>query len=267
MANLNVINASVEVQAQEVKGSQEPKAMVQSRLVYYVSRLKETRKGVQIRLGEYVRKGDDMTDIKALATLHMKHKFLSGMPAAFVTANGTFWSTDRKEKDQFIGIQLNFTDAQMLTIEKQLTEGIKAEWMNPPKKDSGVSDLRGYQLHVNLKPGAMARIQMENNDVKMGKENLILEPSEVESITVVTADNDNYAHRGHQVQFDAFVETFFNSAEENTAKTPEQVKALLSRLHADAKEGRNVKNRYRRGNKAMEASQAETKVTTTEEMG
>ena len=263
---INVINASnIEVQAQEVKGSQEPKAMVQSRLVYYVSRFK-ARKGGQVRLGEYGAV-NDLGEVKALATLHLKYAFLSGLPAAMVTSKGTHWSMDRTEDAGFMSIQVNFSPAQMMQLEKQLTEEIKGLWSNPPKDANMKSELRGYQIHVTLKSGAMARIQMENNDYKEGKENLILDPSEVESVEVVTAESEVYARRGHQVGFDAYVETFFKSAEDNIAQTPEQVKALLGRLHADASAGKNVKNRYCRGNKAAEAGAAETKVTTTEEMG
>ncbi len=245
--------------------STEPKTMVQSRLVFYVSRYKSTKQG-QIRLGEYGGMGDDGV-VKALATLHMKHSFLSGMPAAFVTPAGTHWSIDRTDDAGFMSLQLNFSPAQLQGLEKQLTEEIKGIWSNPPKDANFKSELRGYQIHVILKAGAMARIQLENNDYKQGKENLILDPSEIEAVEIVTAESEYYARRGHQVEFDAFVETFFKPADENVAKTKEDVKALLSRLHKDADEGKNVKNRYRRGNKAAQAGANEaTKVTTSEEM-
>lgn len=266
MSNIN--QAAINLEAQEVKGTQEPKGIVLTRLVYYVSRFK-ARKGGQVRLGEYG-SVNDSGEVKALATLHLKYAFLSGLPAAMVTAKGTHWSIDRSEDAGFMSIQVNFSPAQMMQLEKQLTEEVKTLWSNPPKDSNLKSELRGYQIHVVLKAGAMARIQMENNDYKEGKENLILDPSEVESVEVVTAESEVYARRGHQVGFDAYVETFFKSAEDNIAQTPEQVKALLDRLHADASAGKNVKNRYRRGAQAAKAGSSEateTKVTTTEEMG
>ena len=268
MSNLNVINASVvNVEAYEVNSASSASEanVVQSRLVYYVSRFK-ARKGGQVRLGEYGGVNES-GELKALATLHLKYAFLSGLPAAMVTAKGTHWSMDRTEDAGFMSIQVNFSPAQMMQLEKQMTEEVKGIWSNPPKDANMKSELRGYQIHVVLKAGAMARVQMENNDYKEGKENLILDPSEVESVEVVTAESEVYARRGHQVSFDAYVETFYKSAENNVAQTPEQVKALLGRLQADASAGKNVKNRYRRGNKAAEAGAAETKVTTTEEMG
>lgn len=250
--------SSSTVNVEVVKSAQ---VNAQSRLVFYVSRFKST-KGGQIRLGEYG--GMDANGVvKALATLHLKYGFVSGMPAAFVTPTGTFWSMDRKEDAGFMNLQVNFSPAQMQGLEKQLTEEIKSSWSNPPKDANFKSELRGYQIHVTLKPGAMARIQLENNDYKQGKENITLDPSEVESIQIVTGESEFYARRGHQVEFDAFVETFFAKAEDNVAKTTEEVKALLGRLHADASEGKGVKNRYRRGNKAAEAV---AKVTSTEEM-
>lgn len=268
MAQFNFANnqssaSTVTVESTEIKA--EPKTMVQSRLVFYVSRFK-ARKGGQVRLGEYGAV-NDLGEVKALATLHLKFGFLSGLPAAMVTSKGTHWSMDRTEDAGFMSIQVNFSPAQLQGLEKQLTEEIKGIWSNPPKDANFKSELRGYQIHVILKAGAMARIELENNDYKQGKENLILDPSEIEAVEIVTADSEHYARRGHQVEFDAFVETFFKPADENVAKSKEDVKALLSRLHEDASAGKNVKNRYRRGNKAAEAAQAETKVTTTEEMG
>lgn len=265
MSNLNASNSTVEVIAQEVKGTQESEVKVQSRLVYYVSRFK-TRKGGQIRLGEYG-SVNDSGEVKALATLHIKYAFISGLPAAMVTPKGTHWSMDRTEDAGFLSIQVNFSPAQMMQLEKQLTEEVKNLWSNPPKDGNFKSELRGYQIHVVLKTGAMARIQIENNDYKEGKENLILDPSEVKSVEIVTAESEVYARPGDQVALDAYIETFFKSATNNIAQTPEQVKALLSRRHAEASAGKNVKNRYCRGNKAAEASAAETKVTTTEQMG
>jgi hypothetical protein len=219
------------------------------RLVYYISRYK-SRKGGQLRLGEYG--GMSETGyVKSFATYNVKFQFLSGLFAAYENSKGEkFWSRDRAEgaEEVFFGVTINFSDSQVRLLHSQIEE-LKEKMSKPPKNEQGRSELKGFQLQVELTPKAMGNLTLAMNDGKGRKagntfltEEFSIPPSGVKKVSIVTQEEDNYFRGGAQVSLDDFVQARCKAEHSQAPKGPEATKAFLDKLHAQAKEGKTSKN-------------------------
>lgn len=247
----------IDVDYMEVSGA--PK------LVYYISRFRE-KKGGQLRLGE-TRFEEATGEIRALATMHFKHSFINGMPAAFVDENGdTYWTVNRKGKNMFFSILVNLPEVMIEKFKEgfQKDEKLLEKFMNPPKNQKMISDLRGYQLHISLQPEAMARFNVVDDDYKTGAEQLSIDPSEVLGIEIVTKDQEAFLRKGVQISMGAYFRVRCEAEKKSVPKTAEETAEYLESLH---KSGRVTKDRRKGRNKgAQEAAQSGSGSTTTIEM-
>lgn len=237
-----------------------------SKLVYYISRVREKKAGLQMRLGE-TRFEEATGEIKALATLHFKHGFVSGMPAAFVDGDGnTYWTVNRKGEKMFFSILINIPDVLIEKLEKELKQDDKLmeRLKNPPKNQNMVSDLRGYQLHITLHPDAMARFNVIDDDFKTGGEQLSVDPSEIKALEIVTKDQEAFLRKGVQISMGAFFQVRCEAENNAVPKTEEETRYYLESLH---KSGKVTKDRRKGRNKAaQEAAESGSGSTTTIEM-
>lgn len=233
------------------------------KLVYYISRVREKKAGLQMRLGE-TRFEEATGDIKALATMHFKYSFVSGMPAAFVDGEGnTYWTVNRKGKNMFFSILVNLPEVMSEKLETELKQDEKLleKFMNPPKNQKMISDLRGYQLHISLQPEAMARFNVVDDDYKTGAEQLSVDPSEVISIDIVTKDQEAFLRKGVQISMDAYFQVRCEAEKNAVPKTAEETREYLESLH---KSGRVTKDRRKGRNKgAQEAAESGASGTST----
>lgn len=250
---------NVNTAAEQTQQTQNELQVTNPVLVYYISRSRDRSKvgkGIQLRLGEYGGM-NDMGEVKALATLHTKYAFLSGMPAAYKSETGnTFWTNkEGRNDDTFFSVQVNFSAVQMQEIESKIEE-VGETLSKPPKNEQGRSQLRGYQLQVTLTPGAMARFNIVDDNFKVDKEEVIIDPSEVVSVKVVTFQEDGYLRSGHQIGVTQYFEVRCKAQHVQAPKTTEETREFLASLHKDPESKARKDRRNGRSKKAAKEGAA-----------
>jgi hypothetical protein len=198
-------------------------------MLFYISRVKLNKEGNvhQIRCGEYVGKGDG--EIKALATVHFQHEFLSGIPSYYLIGEGVYKTPDSKPGEAKNNWTINFTSSLMEKLMKQVNSH-KEGLAKPPKDENGKSLLKGYQLIIWFKEDAVLSFKPEDKGFGGSSskwEKWTIDPSEVESIELVTSSSNEWISTGTRV----LVETAYESlglipVAGNTVTTLEGLKAL-----------------------------------------
>lgn len=235
-------------------------------LMFYISRGRLVKGKYQLRLGEY----GGLTDagvVKALATAHLGWGFISGMFNTYRDDEGNLYrSVERNEEDKelsstFFSAQINLAPGHVSALEGQLSEEIKEIFGKPPKDEKGNSALKGYQLQVDLVKGAMARIQMERDDKKDKRMVIILDPSEVEAVKIVSSSEESYIRGGHRVPLKNVMATLLQGSKARKEETLEGTKALMKEMHSDP-EGKYTKDKRKRtrGSDAANSGSAAAKV-------
>ena len=187
-----------------------------SKFVFKVSRfLPETQ---QLRLAEYYQRRDD--SVRALATLHFNHLFLSGIPLAYVYPNGQkSFSFHRKDifAEHRLNFVINFPGCMLEGLEEQLDADV---FINPTSDDAAVSLLRKWQLHVQLEELVVADLhQREAN----GFLSIYIPEDTVKEVYLVNTKDKEFVHTPGEarVKLELLMETMFNKVDDKALEIPQ----------------------------------------------
>lgn len=199
----------------------------------------------QLRLKE--RYNDSRDQVTAMATLHMlgETPWLKGMHYCFVDENGErFFSFNKAEGVDFkTDFAVNFNEYQLKELRSSL-QSLGALVTNPIKDENGVSQLRGYQLHIELLDGVQLGIS-KFEDPKFGDRlQMKANSNQIKSVKLVKSGEAGYVTAPDQQQVDAdiLVASIFEATkkEEKPIETKEEAKAAVMSLMSKAqKRGAN----------------------------
>lgn len=229
-----------------------------SKFVYKVSRFLTNKQ--QLRLAEYYGRKDD--NIKALATLHFRHDFISGCPLAFVYPDGRkAFSFHRKDvfADKKLNFVINFPHKLVEALMSQVSQDL---FIKPTTDDMGVSLLRKWQLHIELEDLAIADLYQK----EQGSFLTVYVPEEaVKSFSLVSTKEKAYVHTpgDAKVKLHLLMDVLFNSVTDEDCEIPETLEetenAINSVLSKAQKRGVNRKRRREAQQKTTETSKESTK--------
>lgn len=160
-----------------------------AKFIYQVSKFNVSKQ--QLRLKERYNSARDC--VTATATLHLGvNTFLSGMFYAFQDNEGDISFSFNKSEDvqAKVDTDINFKPEQLTDLLAQLTE-LGTTISKPPTNDDGVSELRGFQLHVVLNDDELSYYQ--TTDSKYGDKLVYkIQAHQVKSVKLVTASDEAY---------------------------------------------------------------------------
>lgn len=215
-------------------------------VIFQVSRFIQKSRGgyPQLRLKERFSKETDK--VTANATLHLLEdatSWLKGLHFAIVEDDGeVYYSFDNEDKDLRIHRQFNFKSHHLTGLRQQISD-LGDILTNPPKDDEGVSELRGYQLHIAIKSGCDVKYTMvepkSERDRKWGdKLELSVSPADIVSVKLVQHGEEEYVEApGDYMQHSLMTQSLYTKRSTSQPKptTVDEAKSVIATLRAKSR--------------------------------
>lgn len=213
-----------------------------STVIFQISRSRfsaSTASLVQLRLKE--RYNEQRDQVTAMATLHLDKLFLDGMHYCYVDEKGEkFFSFNKAEGVDFkVNFKINFEESQLEGLVSQI-QTLGDVLAKPSLDENGVSQLRGYQLHIKLIPEAKLGISKKEDDVYGSRLQQKVSPSDIAEVKIVSSKDPEYVNApdSQTIDGDLLIRSLYEATkkEVEVEQTPESIKASVLSLMSKSKQ-------------------------------
>jgi len=230
-----------------------------SKFIFQVSKFNASKN--RLFLKQRYNKAKDA--VTSLATLYMDaNTYVSGMHYAYIDDDGdTSYSFDKKDEVSVkVDVTINFNPEQLETVKYQLAQA-GSILTNPPQDDNGVSELRGWQLHVVIKPNEEITYIKEREEQWGDKLIYKVQPYQVKEVKLVTASEEAYieAPGASKIDLNMAMQALYSTREKvEVAVKPTTIDEAKSVLldFSKAKSRGERRRQKREGNKTVQTSNA-----------
>ena len=246
-----------------------------AKIIYQVVRYRKSNRSNLLTLNESYNSFKDAVTKKSW--LELDHGFSSGLIYALEDGGKLryFFELDKEVLGEggVLLSNLNFSQAHMDKLQDQI-DLCGDILTRPPMDEDGVSQLKGYQLHVIIKDGEEMRIDQKDNQTC-----IFLEPNQIEDVILVTKGEVAYApgksnKGGHHVSMSMLMDAVFtppSETEEPKVESALDLRKALTKKNVKRSEARKKRQRNKEKEKAKakaraaEAKAAEAKARAEEE--
>jgi hypothetical protein len=223
---------------------------------YYVSRVRNSEKGLQVICGEYLKEDG----IKSGSVLHFKHGFQKGgFIFALCKIGNKIYSSYQKnaEVTDLINLQFNYSDNQLLKLREQIEAEGEALTKPPIKTEAGkegCSDLQGYQLQIEVPDDidvlheVVESVYGKGRNIKSSKAHTFkFHANEILSVSLVKMGDENWVSNGTRINLALAMDTLFGGSE--VGAVPQTREEMLEHFRKSATNPKTKEQRSARAAK------------------